>query len=361
MPSTVFVDSHAQLGGAERYLLQILDHAGPNAVRTVVTLHDGPLVERLAARGLEVSVISAAGKSGVPLGAWRLRRLLGPHSPDVVVANGVKAALVCGLATIGLRSRVVWRKCDDSYDGPAARAVARMCTAVVGVSHHALTPFHGRLKTKTMVVYNGVRPLQVDRTQMRTSLLQLIGRGHGVRILVVIGRLCRQKGQAEVVEILPEVRRRSGQDVVAVFLGAPDRYEPSYAVRLRERAEELSVAEHAIFLGDMDDARSLVAGSDIAVVPSETEGFGIAAVEAMAAGVPVVAYASASLPEVIGDGGWLVGERDRAALADAVVAVLEDAVLADCLARRGRERAVEQFSNDAALDSFWRALEDVGR
>src|SRR5436853_432772 len=114
MPSTVFVDSHAQLGGAERYLLQILDHVETTAVSAVVTLHDGPLVERLTMRGLNVSVIPAVGKSGVPVGALRLRRLLQTHSPDIVVANGVKAALVCGLAAVGLPARVVWRKCDDS-------------------------------------------------------------------------------------------------------------------------------------------------------------------------------------------------------------------------------------------------------
>jgi glycosyltransferase involved in cell wall biosynthesis len=92
------------------------------------------------------------------------------------------------------------------------------------------------------------------------------------------------------------------------------------------------------------DIRALYATATIAVVPSEYEGFGLPAGEAMACAVPVVATTGGALPEVVADAGVTVPVRDPAALANAIRRLLQSPAERERLGRRGRQRIVEQFN-----------------
>src|SRR5439155_24004339 len=82
----------------------------------------------------------------------------------------------------------------------------------------------------------------------------------------------------------------------------------------------------------------------VTILPLHREQFGRVLVEAMAAGVPVVGSTSGAIPEVIGDAGVVVPERDPASLAEAIERVLSDGALCDRLIERGRQAAVSRFS-----------------
>jgi glycosyltransferase involved in cell wall biosynthesis len=96
--------------------------------------------------------------------------------------------------------------------------------------------------------------------------------------------------------------------------------------------------EHRGYVAASERER-LFAGARVLVMPSLDEGFGLPVLEAMAAGVPVVASNRGSLPEVLGDAGALVDARDPQALAAAILQALEDDVYARTCAERGLERA----------------------
>lgn len=115
---------------------------------------------------------------------------------------------------------------------------------------------------------------------------------------------------------------------------------------------DLRRPENVELAGFIGDVNGFWAGCRVAVLPSLTEGFGLAAAEASACGVPVVATAASSLPEIVDDGvtGLLVPPGDPTLLAGALARLLQDPGLATTLGRQGRARMVARFDRARTLD-----------
>ena len=132
--SVLVVTPKGFLGGAERWLLSLLDHADRIAP-VVVLLSDGVLRERLAERGIPTEVLETdAGGADVAATAVRLARLLKTLDPDVVLANGIKAATAALPAARLLGVPGVWVRHEDSFAGTLGRLALRLAdrTVVVG-------------------------------------------------------------------------------------------------------------------------------------------------------------------------------------------------------------------------------------
>ncbi|HEX4418727.1 MAG TPA: N-acetyl-alpha-D-glucosaminyl L-malate synthase BshA [Kofleriaceae bacterium] len=154
------------------------------------------------------------------------------------------------------------------------------------------------------------------------------------------------KRPLDLVEVLARVRR--SLPARAVLVG--DGPERDAVVR---RADELGVADQLCLLGRRDDFAALLGHADGFVLPSESEGFGVAALEAMAAGVPVFGYDVGGLPEVVAGGaGTLVACCDVDALAAAVVAGIRDPRQRDAMGRAARARAEDRFGGGAAIARY---------
>jgi N-acetyl-alpha-D-glucosaminyl L-malate synthase BshA len=151
-------------------------------------------------------------------------------------------------------------------------------------------------------------------------------------------------------------------DVVAVFA----RLQASRPLRLQlvgdgpERPRiEADVAARGLagaveFTGERADLPAVLREADVFLLPSETESFGLAALEAMACGVPVVASAVGGLPEVIPDGevGFLRPMGDLAAMAEAAGRLLDDEPLRRAMGAAARRRAETQYRIDPAIDRY---------
>ena len=349
-----FVLSHALSGGSERYVELLLDHLDPEWVRGVVSLGDGPFVGRLRAGGYRVDVVPTGRRASMLRSAWRLRRLLRAAPPAALHANGVKAALVCVLATPRTGIPVIWVKHDFSWDGPLAWAIAARCAQVVGVSEAVTATFRGRARERVHVVHNGTPELVRDRAASRGLVSALAGGGGGP-VVVLVGRLHPAKGQIELVEAAPRVLERH-PDARFLLVGAPDPSQPGYAESVRARVEQLGLGGAVTIGARHPDGPGVMAGADVVAMPSVPdergmgrEGFGLVGIEAMAVGTPVVGYAGGALPEVLGDCAELVPEGDRDALADAIARLLSDPERREALARRGREHVAARFTLDATV------------
>ena len=356
-----FVSSHAQLGGSERYLTHLLEGLGPDWIAEVVTLESGPFFDQVAGLlGRPPRIVpTGRGPGSILLAAWRVRRmLLRRHGgADVVHANGVKAALVCALASIGSTVPIVWVKHDFSWDGPLGRAIARRCRSVVGVSASVLEDL--KLSGgKARVVHSGLPERRYDEDEARGHVTEVLGVDRRRPLVLLAGRLHPAKGQIELIEAVPSVLGRV-PEARFVLVGGADDTTPAYEVRVKERARELGLEGSVSFLPYRTDADLFIAGVDVVVIPSVRddrgmgrEGFSLVGLEAMMAGTAVVAYADGALPEILGRCASFVPPGDRAALADAIAILLKDRHGRSELAGCGQERSRAMFSLSSMVEGM---------
>ena len=341
-----FVSSHARHGGSEAYLEQLLDHLGEDWVSSVVVLQPGPLVERLRD---PVVIEASASRLAMGWAAVRLRRHLRRTRPDVLHANGVKAAAVAVVAAWGTGVPVVWVKHDFSWDGRLVRTIARRCTEVVGVSSAVLAAVPPGVRTS--VVPPGLTWPEVRRGPSR-GIVVLVGRFHSV------------KGHFELLAAVPDVLERC-PSARFLLVGGDDPTQLDYARRVREAAAPLVASGAVEMTGHRSDVLQLVADADVLALPSvvDDRGYGLeaaplAAIEAMAMGTPVVAYAAGGVPELVGDCGVLVPLGDRHALAQGIADLLEDperrAQLGECGCRRAAERFTAARTAEAMREVYAR-------
>jgi glycosyltransferase involved in cell wall biosynthesis len=361
-----FVSSGTAIGGAEVYLESLLSRLGPEWIGALILHGDGDFADRLRELGHTVHMISTRSRSraGVVSDAWRLRRLLRRLGAPVVHAHGAKAAVLATLATARTATPVLWLRVDCTFDGRAARAIARRCDQVVGVSQAAVATF-GPAADGVSVVYPGLPDLDVDRGAGRAMVREALGRSEPLDAVVLSGRLCPPKGQLELLEIAPRILARRPHAHFA-FLGEENRPYSGFEAGLRQRARELGIEDRVAFLGrrsqlirSVADAVRFVSGCDLLVAPSTRErrrgwreGFGLAAVEALRVGTPVVGYRNGALPEVLGDCAVLVEEGDRDALAGAALRVLGDPALRERLVAGGERRASQRYGLTGAVEAM---------
>jgi glycosyltransferase involved in cell wall biosynthesis len=205
------------------------------------------------------------------------------------------------------------------------------------VDPERITVIHNGIDTEAFRPEPGVAR---DRWQLITTASAdqpLKGTQH---LLPAFAALCRR---------YPELR--------LVFVG-----KPKSGGATERLIAELGVGARIDFVHGLspDAFRALYARSAIAVVPSEYEGFGLPAGEAMACGVPVVSTDGGALPEVVGDAGMVVPARNPAALEQGIARLLESELLRADLAARGQQRMLERFSWARAADAFVEFYRRIG-
>jgi len=238
---------------------------------------------------------------------------------------------------ITIHDVVAWRFPDESAPVPAALEEARRAAAVICVSEFSAREAVELLGIRDPhVVHNGVDPRFFDAAPLDDATR----RHHGLpeRYVLHAGGATRRKNLEALAEAWPlVVRERPGLELVLAGPPHPTRtalFDGMPGTRLVGRLPD-------------EVMPSLVAGAEVVVVPSLYEGFGLPALEAMAANVPVVAAATSSLPEVVGDAGMLVaptGPAIAAGLLDATGGSRLDAMIAAGRARAGEftwERCAE--------------------
>jgi len=161
------------------------------------------------------------------------------------------------------------------------------------------------------------------------------------------------KRVGDVVKIFAAVRKKVAATLVLVGDG-PDRDAAEHEV------DSIGLRKDVRFLGKVESVGDVLRGADLFLLPSATESFGLAALEAMACAVPVIASAAGGLPEVVEDGktGFLVPPGDVAAMAERALRVLENPAEHERLKHAAAAHALE-FSADRVVPRYEQLYEEV--
>jgi len=174
--------------------------------------------------------------------------------------------------------------------------------------------------------------------------------GRGARWLAV-GRVSPNKALEGTIAALAVARAHRDPAATLLIIGKPA--TDSYVAALQRYVAELGLGDAVTFAGHArdDTVASAYAAADVLVVTSEHEGFCVPVVEAMSAGLPVVAFDRGAVPEVLGGSGALVPDKDPYALAAAIADLLADAPRRAALREAGH-RQLAQLDLESAADRF---------
>src|SRR5581483_7191243 len=179
--------------------------------------------------------------------------------------------------------------------------------------------------------------------------------GPHVPVIGILGRFTEQKGHRYLFEALPSLIA-DFPDLQCLIVGdGPERPD------LEQRARRLGVADHTWFLGVRRDIRNVLAGLNVLVVPSISEGMPYVVLEGMAMAKPIVATAVNGIPELLEDHvtGRLVPPRTVGALAGAIRDLLRDADVSEVYGRAARSAVEKRHSLDQWIATIERLYEDV--
>lgn len=231
----------------------------------------------------------------------------------------------------------------------AGKSVAQLALqrAAYACAHHVVA---NASAVATRLRAEGVRASQIAVIPNGLDLARFHPRrDHAVaRTVTMVANLRPGKGHDTLIDAAALVLRRF-PDVRFELVG-----DGTERAALVERAVQRGVSHAVTFLGHLDDVPARLAQASIFTLPSESEAFPNAVLEAMACGLPVVASAVGGIREVVQDGhtGFLVPPRDPATLADRLCSLLSQPEMAATWGARGRELVETRYSFDRMVDSI---------
>jgi L-malate glycosyltransferase len=195
------------------------------------------------------------------------------------------------------------------------------------------------------VIPNFIDPTHYDRQRLPCRKQALLEAGE--KLVMHISNFRGVKRVRDVVRIFHGISRRVPARLVLVGDG-PDRPEAM------DEAKQLGVAHRVVFLGKQDSVAELLACADLFLLPSQSESFGLAALEAMASGVPVVATRVGGVPEVVDHGvtGYLAEVGAVEEMAEAGVELLRDADRWLAASTAAQAVAAERFAADSVVPQY---------
>ena len=267
--------------------------------------------------------------------AWIAREMLAPTRPDIRVLTTLHGT---DITIVGQ---------DPSFHAITKFSIEQSdgLTAVSHFLQRETIRAFGCTGCQIEVIPNFIDPQVYDRTKYKAALRDQVSPSD--QVLMHISNFRQVKRVRDVVRIFARVR----QDIpsVLVMVGdGPDR------VHAEAEARELGVDDRVFFLGKIEAVAPLLSAADLFLIPSQSESFGLSALEALASGVPVVGSRAGGLPEVVREGetGALCEVGDVEAMAAAAVDILRDRDRWQEMSALAARDARERFAIDDIVEQY---------
>jgi glycosyltransferase involved in cell wall biosynthesis len=308
---------------------------------------DGPLVDMLDHAGVRTSALDWWRGVRDPAGAWRFWRRLRPQKFHVAQLH-FGGRSVCWLTRAATGARIIRHLHSRILEPHGLRPAyfsARGANIVVAASQAVACRV---VDGPARVIYAGVNVPPGDAPAWRRRDTSEI-------VLGTAGRLVELKGLEYLLHAANALRNEFPTLRVEIAGTGPQR------AKLEQTVGQLGLGERVEFLGWVRDLNSILPRWDVFVMPSLEEGFPVAALEAMAAGLPVVATPVGGVPELIEDGktGWLVPPGDAQALVSRLRLVLCDPEGRLTIGAAAQARVRDHFSLAQMTNAFGKLYDEL--
>lgn len=342
----LLVAAELGVGGAERMLVELAAHLRRRGDAVALVAAPGPLDADLAPLGLDRHRLQDRGRrlSGVAAGALVVARAVRRFRPDAAYAVNVKATAMAWLGARIAGRRVPLVACFHGVapaDDRRATLVLRRADRVACVADALAARLRraGVPPERLAVIPNAVAPAAPLTPARRAALDAELGLDGGP-VVATVGRLAPQKAQDRFVRAAAVVAS-ARPDARFLIVG-----DGPLAGELGALAAALGLGDRLRLTGRRADARDLIARSDVLVLTSDWEGRPLVALEALAAGTPLVAPPVQGLAELLDAGaGLALADTDPQTVAAGVLRVLDGD--AEALRRAGRRAVAEHRLEDA--------------
>lgn len=349
-----YIIADSSLTGAPRHLLSLVDHLDKKEFAISVILPQGPLADELIRRKINVFLVPMKSRSDLAA-VNAIRRLLVKYDPDILHVHGQRAGLVGRFAARNLPIKVVYtehtrtpqfRLTNPALDWAHIRAM-QMLDKITNINiavSQAVANFLIQNKIsqphKIKVIHNGIA-LTPERhiDKITLDIITQYGLKKQDVIIGTVGSLNLQKDTAALIKAMPRVMTKLPQAKLVLVGSGPLKH------RLQKLAHKLGISDRVIFTGAIRNVAGITQLFTTFVLPSRSEAFGICILEAMKAGVPVIATRVGGIPEIITDNrnGILVEAGDSKTLASSIIRLVNDKKLQQKLIKAGEE-TVKNFS-----------------
>ncbi|MGC2422866.1 MAG: glycosyltransferase family 4 protein [Nitrospirota bacterium] len=356
--TVLFTESSKNFGGQQRRLITeacLLAEAGCRV--EIACPRDSQLAGKAAAAGIPVNYVPMRA-SAHPASLAALFRLVIRLKPDVLYSHSGHDSWLSGIVGLLTKTPLVRsRELLTPVRSPIAyRLPCRVLACGEAVKRQLVEA--GVPSGKIFIQYP---PIETARYSYVTASASASVRqelridGH-FPVILCAGQFRPEKRQEDLVRALA-LMVQEFPSALLVLAG-----QGSEMQRVRDIVRDMDLADQVRFPGEREDIPALLSVSDIYAFPSAMEPFGMGPVEAMAAGVPVVASRTGGLAEIVEEGknGLLVPPCDPEALASALSALSRDAILRNSLSAAGRERA-RFFDSGNAMQRLLEHFHDVTR
>lgn len=350
------------LAGAPRHLLGILENLDLDKFEIHVICPPGHLAGEIRnlRRQIDLEVIPMRSRLDFEA-ISKIRHAIKQIKPDLIHVHGTRAGSLGRLAAIGFNLPVIytehlWTK-QYALSNKLLNFIhyfanwfldifTNLNIAVSGAVKEFLTSSGISHDKKIKVIYNGIEPTKTEAKVM----------DHGEEILIgTVGTLNVTKGVQFLIRALPQVLAEFPQVKLEIVGEGP------YRKKLEQLVARYKLSKQIKFKGFIADVEQEMAKWDVYVQPSLSESFGLAIIQAMSVGLPVVASRAGGIPEVVTDGqsGILV---EPAKFKDIVLALLilcRDPELARKMGRHGRQEVRARFDLNDSIKELEKTYEHV--
>jgi glycosyltransferase involved in cell wall biosynthesis len=352
-PRVLHVVDSLEIGGMERLVHDLAIARGAETTSVACLVSVGSFGEALRNQGIKVELIGTKG--GFIPTVWRMSRHLRRVRADLLhchslysFLNGSTAARLAG----NIPAVVTKHGASVPGNGPGSRMNRLLIrhADVVAVSREAMDVVKAWTRNSRSLCYipNGLSLRPYENLPSRRSARMRLGLPESSFIIGVVARVTRTKGHRLLLDVFARLQSRMPN---ALLLIVGDGAElPAVKAHIRKLALENSVQ----VMGERQDVPAILAALDVFCLPSETEGMPMTVLEAMAAGLPVLASNVGGIPELLEQGraGLMVPPRAPDELEAALLTLANDPVRARDMGRAGRERLLKEFSLECTLNAY---------